>query len=68
MLKFRRFEDNRITFLKSIGSLGFCHTENEKSTRELPLDRAIILQASVYSKYTSAFGTRRFNKKKTIRN
>jgi hypothetical protein len=31
MLKFCSLKDNRITYLKSIGSLGLCHTDAEIS-------------------------------------
>ena len=45
MLKFCSLEDNRITYPKSIGSLGLCYTNAEISERKV--DRAIILQANV---------------------
>ena len=53
MLKCCTLEDNRITYSKSIGSLGLCYTDAEI---KLPLDRAIILQASVcVSKHVDKF-------------
>jgi hypothetical protein len=35
MLKFCSLEDNRITYPKSIGSLGLCYTDADISTREV---------------------------------
>ena len=35
MLKLCSLEDNRITYPKSIGSLGLCYTDAEISTREV---------------------------------
>ena len=48
MLKFCSLEDNRMTYPKSIASLGLCYTDAKIFERKVTLDRAIILQASVY--------------------